>query len=92
MGLIPGFNWMARPSNTFESLSLTIAVTPQIKQYLEDLTLKGTFGSSPAEAARMLLSSGIDSMLNAGALDRRKWVLKDGELVLLTPDQPSLSS
>lgn len=92
MGLIPGFNWMARPSNTFESLSLTIAVTPQIKQYLEDLTLKGTFGSSPAEAARMLLSSGIDSMLNTGALDRRKWVLKDGELVLLTPDQPSLSS
>jgi hypothetical protein len=83
---------MARPSNTFDSLSLTIAVTPQIKQYLEDMTLKGTFGSSPAEAARMLLSNGIDSMLNSGALERRKWVLKDGELVLVTPDQPALTS
>ncbi len=92
MGLLPGYNWMARPSNTFDSLSLTIAITPQIKQYLEDMTLKGTFGSSPAEAARMLLSNGIDSMLNSGALDRRKWTLKNGELVLLTPDQPSLSS
>ncbi len=83
---------MARPSNTFDSLSLTIAVTPQIKQYLEDMTLKGTFGSSPAEAARMLLSNGIDSMLNSGALERRKWVLKDGELVLVTPEQPALTS
>ncbi len=83
---------MARPSNTFESLSLTIAVTPQIKQYLEDMTLKGTFGSSPAEAARMLLSNGIDAMLNSGALERRKWALKDGELVQVAPNQPSLSS
>ncbi|MEZ5386168.1 MAG: hypothetical protein R3F13_11700 [Prosthecobacter sp.] len=83
---------MARPSNTFDSLSLTIAVTPQIKQYLEDMTLKGTFGSSPAEAARMLLSNGIDAMLNSGALDRRKWVLKDGELVLVASDQPALTS
>jgi hypothetical protein len=56
------------------------------------MTLKGTFGSSPAEAARMLLSNGIDGMLNTGALDRRKWTLKDGELVLITTDQPSLSS
>ena len=39
---------MARPSNTFDSSSLTIAVTPQVRQYLEDLTLKGTFGGSPA--------------------------------------------
>ncbi|MCB1278381.1 hypothetical protein [Prosthecobacter sp.] len=83
---------MARPSNTFDSLSLTIAVTPQIKQYLEDMTLKGTFGSSPAEAARMLLSNGIDAMLNSGALERRKWALKDGELVLVAPDQPALTS
>ena len=83
---------MTRPSNTFDSLSLTIAVTPQIKQYLEDMTLKGTFGSSPAEAARMLLSNGIDAMLNSGALERRKWALKDGELVLVAPDQPALTS
>ena len=31
---------------------------------LEDLTLKGTFGSSPVEAARILLSKGIEDMLD----------------------------
>lgn len=71
---------MARPSNTFESLTLTIAVTPQIKTYLEDLTLKGTFGCSPAEAARMVLSRAIDEMINQGALQRREFVLKDGQI------------
>lgn len=82
MGLLFGYYSMARPSNTFDSSSLTIAVTPQVKQYLEDLTLKGTFGSSPAEAARMLLNNGIEAMLNSGALDRRKWTLNNGQLVL----------
>lgn len=72
---------MARPSNTFDSLSLTIAVTPQVKQYLEDLTLKGTFGGSPAEAARMLLNNAIETMLNGGALERRKWTLNNGQLM-----------
>jgi len=70
---------MARPSNTFDSSSLTIAVTPQVRQYLEDLTLKGTFGS-PAEAARAILNNAIESMLNSGALERRKWVLNNGQL------------
>ena len=71
---------MARPSNTFDSSSLTIAVTPQVRQYLEDLTLKGTFGGSPAEAARAILNNAIESMLNSGALERRKWVLNNGQV------------
>ncbi len=71
---------MARPSNNFESLSLTIAITPQIKMYLEDLTLKGTFGCSAAEAARMVLSKAIDEMINDGALDRRRFAIKDGQV------------
>ncbi|MBK8092292.1 MAG: hypothetical protein IPK32_10045 [Verrucomicrobiaceae bacterium] len=72
---------MARPSNTFDSSSLTIAVTPQVKQYLEDLTLKGTFGGSPAEAARAILNNAIETMLNNGGLERRKWTLNNGQLV-----------
>lgn len=71
---------MARPSNNFESLSLTIAITPQIKVYLEDLTLKGTFGCSAAEAARMVLSKAIDDMVNNGALDRRRFTIQDGKV------------
>ena len=50
--LIPGFNRMARPTNSFESVTMTIAVTPQIKMYLEDLTADGMYGCSPSEAAR----------------------------------------
>ncbi|MFM7606891.1 MAG: hypothetical protein ACKO8Z_17045 [Prosthecobacter sp.] len=73
---------MARPSNNFESSSLTVAFTPQIKQYLDDLTLKGTFGSSPSEAVRMIVNGAIENMLNNGALDRRKWIMNDGKLVL----------
>ncbi len=72
---------MARPSNNFESLSLTIAITPQIKMYLEDLTLKGTHGCSAAEAARMVLSKAIDDMITDGALDRRRFAIKDSQVV-----------
>ncbi len=74
---------MARPSNNFDSLSLTIAITPQIKVYLEDLTLKGTFGCSAPEAARMVLSKAIDEMVNKGDLDRRRFAIKDGRVAVV---------
>ncbi len=35
---------MARPSNKIDTVSMTVAFPPQIKRYLEDLSLKGTFG------------------------------------------------
>ncbi len=72
---------MARPTNTFESLSLTIAITPQMKVYLEDLVMKGTYGSSPAEAARMALSRAIDDMLDKGALIRRNFQVQGTQVV-----------
>ena len=73
---------MARPSNNFESSPVTVAFTPQIRQYLDDLTLKGTFGGSPADAVRMIVNNAIENMLNNGALDRRKWIMNEGKLVL----------
>ncbi|MCW0216789.1 MAG: hypothetical protein OJI67_00575 [Prosthecobacter sp.] len=74
---------MARPSNSFDSVSMTIAVTPQIKMYLEDLTLDGTYGSSPAEAARLLISQAIEAKMKDGLLTRRKFMIQDGEVVSL---------
>ena len=73
---------MARPTNTFASETLTIAVTPQIKVYLEDLTLRGTFGCSPVEAARILLGKAIEDMLSSGDLARRDFEVRDGKVVL----------
>lgn len=72
---------MARPTNTFESLSLTIAITPQMKVYLEDLVMKGTYGSSPAEAARMVLSRAIDDMLDKSSLIRRNFQVQGNQVV-----------
>ncbi|MDZ4288168.1 MAG: hypothetical protein U0984_09425 [Prosthecobacter sp.] len=74
---------MARPSNNFESVSLTIAVTPQMRVYLEDLTMKGTHGCSPAEAARMVLSRAIEDMINNNGLEKRKFVIQGGDVVAL---------
>lgn len=72
---------MARPSNTFDSVTMTIAITPQIRVYLDDLTLKGTYGSSPSEAARLLISETIERKLKEGDLEKRKFILQDGEVV-----------
>lgn len=72
---------MARPSNNFESLTMTIAITPQIRMYLEDLTLKGTYGCSAAEAARMVISKAIDDLVDRGSLQRRQFALKDNQVV-----------
>lgn len=60
---------------------MTIAVTPQIKIYLEDLTLKGTWGSSPAEAARMVLSKAIDDMIDKNSLKRREFKLEGTQIM-----------
>lgn len=72
---------MARPTNSFESHSLTIAITPQMKVYLEDLVMKGTYGSSPAEAARMALSRSIDDMIDKGSLVRRNFQVQGTQIV-----------
>ena len=72
---------MARPTNNFESHSLTIAITPQMKVYLEDLVMKGTYGSSPAEAARMALSRSIDDMIDKGSLVRRNFQVQGTSIV-----------
>ena len=72
---------MARPSNNFESLTMTIAISPQIRMYLKDLTLKGTYGCSAAEAARMVLSKAIDDLVDRGSLQHRQFALKDNQVV-----------
>lgn len=75
---------MARPSNNFETLTLSIAVTPQIKVYLEDLTVKGTFGSSAGEAARVILARAIDDMINSKALREREFKIEDGKVIAVS--------
>jgi hypothetical protein len=72
---------MARPSNSFESVTMTIAVTPQVKMYLEDLTADGMYGCSPSDAARLLLGQAIEQKIKEGVLTRRKFIVQNGEVV-----------
>ncbi|MBV6501559.1 MAG: hypothetical protein CJBNEKGG_04074 [Prosthecobacter sp.] len=72
---------MARPSNSFESVTMTIAVTPQVKMYLEDLTADGMYGCSPSDAARLLLGQAIEQKIKEGVLSRRKFIVQNGEVM-----------
>ena len=63
---------------------MTITVAPQIRQYLLDLTAKGTFGNTPQEVVRSLLASSIQRLISDKQLDERKWrVLEDGSVELV---------
>ena len=75
---------MARPLNTVGTSSMTISVAPQIRQYLLDLTSKGTFGNTPQEVVRSLVATSIQTLIAAKQLDERKWrVLEDGSVELV---------
>lgn len=85
--LSPGLNpalIMARPSNTVETLSMTITVTPQMKQYLEDLVVKGLYGSSPAEIVRNMVQKCVRQHITDKDIKEREWRLNgEGKLELV---------
>lgn len=65
---------------------MTISVAPQIRQYLLDLTAKGTFGNTIQEVARSLISSSIQELIAKKQLEERRWrVLENGSVELLRP-------
>jgi len=61
---------------------MTIAVTPHIKIYLEDLVRTGLYGCSPQEAARQVLSSAINALIKDNTITKRDLELKDGRPVV----------
>jgi hypothetical protein len=63
---------------------MTISVAPQIRQYLLDLTAKGTFGNTPQEVVRSLVASSIQRLIADEQLQERNWrVLEDGSVELV---------
>ncbi len=63
---------MARPLNKVDTIPITIATTPGIAQYLDDLVTGGLYGKGRAEAAERLVARGIEALLRDGTLARRK--------------------
>ncbi len=65
---------MGRPKNTVETESMTIAVTPQLKHYLEELAVKGFFGGgSSQDVAKHLLNNAIQELVIKGLLQTTQW-------------------
>ena len=77
---------MARPSNAFDSITLTIAVTPQIKAYLDDLVEGGLLGSSAAEVARALIGRGVVEQHREG-LPKREFQVDEANNQVLKRDK-----
>ncbi len=74
---------MARPSNKIDTVSMTVAFPPQIKRYLEDLSLKGTFGGvNPQDVVKHLVQASIQELIAKNQLKERKWLaVGDGTIV-----------
>jgi len=70
-----------RPKDIFKPVNLELAFTPQIVAYLEELVSKGTFGSNPNEAARLIISQAVSDMIENGVIPRRRWTIENGELI-----------
>lgn len=82
--LLLGFNpkqSMARPNNSFDSIALNIAVSPQVRMYLEEITLLGTYGNSPAETARMLLNKAVQDLIKERTIEPKSFAIRDGAVV-----------
>ena len=76
---------MSRPTNTVGTSSMTISVAPQIRQYLLDLTAKGTFGNTIQEVSRSLISASIQELIAKKQLEERHWRVKEDGGVELLP-------
>lgn len=74
---------MARPSNKIDTVSMTVAFPPQIKRYLEDLSLKGTFGGvTPQDVVKSLVQASIQELIGKGQLKERNWLaVGDGTII-----------
>ena len=62
---------MPRAKNTVETVQLTISTTPQIRDFLTELTESGLYGKNAAEAAERCIAERIRNLRKEGELDRR---------------------
>lgn len=84
---------MARPKNTVTTDSMTIAVTPQLKRYLEVLAVAGVYGGgSVQDVAKYLLNNSIQELIVKGLLTPGQWKpgAEPGEVeIVVEPTTPT---
>ena len=57
---------MARPKNSTETVQITLSITPQVKELLEELSKSGFYGKNAAETAHGLLKEKIRDLQRDG--------------------------
>jgi hypothetical protein len=83
---------MARPKNNVETESMTIAVTPQLKHYLEVLALDGFYGGgTPQDVVRFLVNNAVQELVHKKLLTPVQWrSVGDGKVEIVNPSsQPA---
>jgi hypothetical protein len=60
-----------RKPNALDSVPITIATNPVIKQYLDDLALTGLYGKSATEVAERLIAQRIAHLIETAQLKKR---------------------
>lgn len=81
---------MARPKNTVDTESMTIAFTPQIKYYLEQLALDGFHGGgTPQDVVRYLVNKSVQDLVKEKLLQPVQWrTIGQGKVEIVPTDEP----
>ena len=61
---------MPRAKNTVETVQITVSTTPQIRDFLQELTETGLYGKNAAEAAERCIAERIRELRKEGELSR----------------------
>ncbi len=59
---------MPRAKNLVDAVQITVSITPTVRDYLQELTVKGLHGKNVAETANDLLGEKIREMIKTGEL------------------------
>jgi hypothetical protein len=62
-------NSMARPRNAHKAKPVTLRVTPQVLEYLNQLVGHGLYGKTPPEVASTLVNRSIEALIERGHLE-----------------------
>lgn len=74
---------MARPSNTVSTVSMSLSLTPQMMEYLDEMATLGTFGGgSPQDVAKYLLQNAVNELIRNKDIGRRRYkAIGEGKVV-----------
>ena len=82
---------MARPSNTVGTVSMSLSLTPQMMEYLEEMAVLGTYGGgSPQDVAKFLLQNSVNELIRSKDIGRKRYkAIGEGKVVRTENEEES---